>query len=115
MDTIDSHTNFIVAAPVEPTDKALTQKLSRCVADIEDVREAHLPAVIEFDGQSQARLTLFIVVRQHIDKEHIAALLRHNLSTRLSGNSGIDIKVIADDYPLLESIRATGCVVGWRD
>ncbi|OED39056.1 hypothetical protein AB833_16050 [Chromatiales bacterium (ex Bugula neritina AB1)] len=115
MDTIDSNTNILVAAPSEPTDKSLMQQLSRCVADIEEVREAHLPAVIEIGQASSARLTLVVVVRQNADKKQISNVLAGNMKSHLSAADQIDTRVVADDFPLLDSIRATGCVVGWRD
>jgi len=115
MDTLTSNTNFIVAAPRRATDKALAQKLSGYLADLDEVREAHLPAVIEFGATTEARLTLIVVVAQVADKDAIQQLLSKRMSGRFSATSKIDLKVVPDDFPLLQAVRDTGCVIGWRD
>ena len=115
MDTITAHTNYIVLAPDKPTQKALVKKISQALADIDDIREAHLPNVIEFGLSNTPKLTLFAVVNGGCDHEQLTTLLHSKINGGFFNKHAIAIKIIPEDFPLLESIRDTNCLVGWRD
>jgi len=56
MDTLNTNTTLVVSAPGKPTDPSLLRKISAVLSDLEEVREAHLPAVIEIGAATQSRL-----------------------------------------------------------
>ena len=115
MDTLSTNTNYIVVAPEKPVDKALIKRISRAVGDLEDVKEAHLPAVIELGKFDSPQLTLFVVVDKSADMQTVVDLLSRRLSGWFSLTSKVDLKVVDSDFPMLDSVRETGCVIGWRD
>lgn len=115
MDTLSTNTSYIVVAPEKPTDKGLIKRISRAVADLENVKEAHLPAIIELGKFDSPRLTLFVVVDKASDTQSVTDLLQQRLSGWFSLTSKVDLKVVDADFPMLNSIRETGCVIGWRD
>jgi len=115
MDPLSTNTSYIVVAPEKPADKALMKRISRAVADLEDVKEAHLPAVIELGKFDSPRLTLFVVVEKAADTQAVMELLKRRLSGWFSLTSKVDLKVVDAEFPMLNSVRETGCVIGWRD
>lgn len=115
MDTISTSTSYIVVAPEKPTDNSLIKRISQTVADLEEVKEAHLPTVIELGKFDSPQLTLFVVVEVGADTQVLTDLLRQRFSGWFSLTSKIDMKVVTTEFPMLESIRETGCVIGWRD
>jgi len=115
MDTLSTNTSYIVVAPEKPADSGLIKRISRAVADLEDVKEAHLPTVIELGKFDSPQLTLFVVVEVGVNTQLVADILRQRLSGWFSLTSKVDMKVVTTEFPMLESIRETGCVVGWRD
>ncbi len=115
METKTNSTSFIVAAPVKPTDKSLMQKMSGYLSDLDDVREAHLPTVIDFGTTGDPRLTLFVVVNAETDRDLVYQTLESRMNSRFSGTGNIALRVVTNTFPLLQAIRDTGCVVGWRD
>lgn len=115
MDTITAHTNYIVLAPSTPTDPALVKKVSQAMADIESIFEAHLPDVIEFGLTNKPVLTLFAVVADDCDTDELKDALNTKVNGGFFKKKTIDIKVISQNFPLLQSIRDTNCLVGWRD
>ena len=115
MDTLSTNTNYIVVAPEKPADKGLIKRISRAVGDLEDVKEAHLPAVIELGKFDSPHLTLFVVVEKSANTQVVQDLLKRRLSGWFSLTSKVDLKVVDTDFPMLDSVRETGCVIGWRD
>ena len=115
MDTITAHTNYIVLAPTTPTPKTLVKKISQAMADIDDIREAHLPNVIEFGISNTPELTLFAVASSECNQEQLKATLHSKINGGFFNKKAIAIKIIPEDFPLLQSIRDTDCLIGWRD
>lgn len=115
MDTITAHTNYIVLAPSEPTEQSLVKKISSAMADMEAIREAHLPDVIEFGLNNSPSLTLFAVVDTDCDFDQLKATLDGKINSGFFNKKSIDIKIIPKSFPLLQAIRDTDCLVGWRD
>lgn len=115
MDTLTAHTNYIVLAPSKPTDKALVKKISQAVADIDVIREAHLPDVIEFGLSNSPVLTLFAVVSAASDQDKLMETLNAKINAGFFNKKTIDIKIIPENFPLLQAIRDTNCLLGWRD
>lgn len=115
MDTVTHHTNYIVIAPDKPTDKALVKKISQAMADIEDIQEAHLPAVIAIGSASTPALVLFVVVDENSDGDNLLALLKSKINGGLFRKTEIEIKIVPPNFHLLPSIRNTQCLIGWRD
>ena len=115
MDTITAHTNYIVLAPTHPTHKGLLKKISLAMAEIEDIREAHLPNVIEFGPNNTPELTLFAVVNGDCNRDQLKELLHSKINSGFFNKNAVAIKIIPEDFPLLESIRDTNCLIGWRD
>ena len=62
LNTIKPSNTLVVAPPQKAPDSTLTKKISRALAELEEVREAHLPEVIEIGVSTRARLMLFVVV-----------------------------------------------------
>ncbi len=115
MDTITAQTNYIVLAPDQPTDKALVKKISQTLADIESIHEAHLPHVIELGKSNEPQLTLFAIVADDVDQSDLWNFLNAKINGGFFRKTRIDIKVIPKNFPLLQAIRDTNCLVGWRD
>lgn len=115
MDTLSTNTSYVVVAPEKPADKALIKRISRSMADLEEIREAHLPAVIELGKFESQKLMLFVVVDHGTDVMAVTQLLEQRLSGWFRLTSHIDLKVVKPDFPMLDSVRDTGCVIGWRD
>lgn len=115
MDTLTTNTNYIVAAPSKPTKASLVKKVSRELEEFQEIREAHLPTVIELGDLGAGKLTLFAVVTADCEKSKLHKALTNKINGRFLKKQNLDIKLIHEDFPLLESIRATNCIVGWRD
>lgn len=108
-------TNLLICAPRSPLPKKRLKKLSQMLSDLEEVREAHLPEVIEVGSPSGPAQVLFVV----IDPEHAIATVMHEIEARikriLRSNEHVDVRPITPEHSLLPTIRDTNCVVGWRD
>ena len=115
MDTVSSLTNYIVVPPTTPNDSGTTKRISKILSEFEEIREAHLPCIIEFGENTQAKPALFIVVTEHSNKHTLRKTIDHKLNGGFFRRKSIAIKVITEDYPLLQSIRDTKCLIGWRD
>lgn len=96
------------------TDKGTLKKLSRAMADIEQIREAHLPEVLDIGSGGKARPVLFVLVDEPDQRQPVEKLLKKRLAGPFGGNR-IEIRAISSDFPLLETIREVNCLVGWRD
>ena len=115
MDTITTLTNYIVLAPSTPTHKGLVKKISQAMADIDDIREAHLPNVIEFGLNNSPELTLFAVVNSECNQEQLKKTLHAKINGGFFNKNTVALKIVLEDFPLLQAIRDTDCLIGWRD
>ncbi len=115
MDTVSNLTNYVVVPPTSPNDSGTTKKVSRILADIEEIREAHLPCIIEFGENTQAKPALFVVVAEHSDKKSLRKKVDQKLNGGFFRRKSIAVKVITEEHPLLPSIRDAKCLIGWRD
>ena len=115
MDTITTQNNYIVVPPTTPNDKSTTRKISRMLEDLEDIREAHLPAIIEFGESTQAQPALFLLVTDNCDKNSLHTIIDQKINGGFFRRKSISIKVINENFPLLQSIRDARCLIGWRD
>ncbi|MEM7256142.1 MAG: hypothetical protein AAF404_02015 [Pseudomonadota bacterium] len=115
MDTVSSQTNYIVVPPSTPNDEGLVKKISQILADIEDIKEAHLPCLIEFGKSTQLKPALFVVVSDPCDRAQLYAVLDKKLNRGFFNRNPIEIKVVPGDFALLQSVRDAQCLIGWRD
>lgn len=115
MDTISSYTNYIVVPPSVPNDEGLVKKISQILADIDDIKEAHLPCLIEFGKSTQSKPALFVVVTEQCDRAGLHGQLNKKLNSGFFNRKSLDIKVVTPDFPLLQSVRDAQCLIGWRD
>lgn len=115
IDIVSNHTNYIVAPPPKPNDVALVKRISNLLADLEDIKEAHLPRVIEFSKSTESRMALFVVVSDSCDRPALYNLLDKKLNRGFFKRHFIEIKIVQNDFPLLQSVRDTQCLIGWRD
>ncbi len=115
MDTVSSHTNYIVVPPTTANDDNLVKKISNILADIEDIKEAHLPCLIEFGKSTESKQALFVLVDDHCDRQALHQLLDKKINSGFFKRNSIDIRVVLDDFPLLQSVRDAQCLIGWRD
>lgn len=115
MDTITAHTNYIVLAPEKPTNETLLKKVSQVLADIEEISEAHLPHVIQLGTNNAPVLTLFAVVSEEGDYGHLQNLLNTKINGGFFRKNRVAVKIISQNFPLMQSIKDANCLVGWRD
>jgi hypothetical protein len=115
MDTITTQNNYIVVPPTTPNDKSTTRKISRMLADLEEIKEAHLPSIIEFGESTQAKPALFLLVTDSCDKNSLHTIIDQKLNGGFFRRKTIAVKLIDEDFPLLQSIRDAQCLIGWRD
>jgi hypothetical protein len=115
MNIVSNHTNYIVAPPTAPNDQSLVKKISTLLADIDDITEAHLPCLIEFGKSTESKPALFVVVTDQCDRRSLHSLLHKKINGGLFNRKSIEIKIVQADFPLLQSVRDTQCLIGWRD
>ena len=115
IDTVSNHTNYVVVPPSAPNDESLVKKISAILADIEEIKEAHLPGLIEFGKSTQSVSALFVVVSDQCDRPALFELLNKKINNGFFKRNAIEIKIVQSDFPLLQSVRDTECLIGWRD
>jgi len=115
IDTVSNQTNYIVVPPAVPNDDALIKKISGLLADIEDIKEAHLPCLIEFGKSTESKQALFIVVNDNCDRAMLYDELNRKLNRGFFKRNTMEIKIVPDNFPLLQSVRDAQCLIGWRD
>lgn len=106
---------LLIGAPRRPVATALMKKLSKMLTDLELVKEAHLPEVVELGGDRSAELTLLVVVASDSAVIPVTGILEVRLEHGLPANQQIALRVVTEDFPLLAVTRSVQCVVGWRD
>lgn len=115
MDTITTQNNYIVVPPATPNDKSTTRKISKFLADIEEIKEAHLPSIIEFGENTHAKPALFLLVSEDCDRPGLQKLIDQKLNGGFFRRKSITVRVITENDLLLQSIRDAKCLIGWRD
>lgn len=110
---IDRHLLF--GRPKQHVSSELISRLSALVADIKPVREAYLPEVMELGLDMPASLSFFLVVDPPSRITQVRERIDRSIGDILPADPQIAVRVITPDYPLLQIIRDTRCVVGWRD
>lgn len=108
-------TGFLVSAPRRPPPKRLRKRLSALLADLEAVREAHLPDVLELGVDSTPRAVLILVVEPPAASRDVLETVRARLPEVLGRGETLAVRSLRPDHPQLASIRETQCVIGWRD
>ncbi len=108
-----SANRLIVGAPHRPVSDALMKKLSKLLSDLELVKEAHLPEVVELGAGRSAELTLLVVVLSDSAIVPVTGILEVRLEHGVK--TPISLRVVTEDFPLLPIVRSVQCVVGWRD
>jgi len=111
----DDSTKTIISPPVKPVKKKLLKTLSKVLSDIEPVREAHLPLVLEIGSNLPPALVLFVVVDPPSEIPVVMDTINTHFKFPLPEGKLLDIRPITKDFKLLPTIRDTKCVVGWRD
>ena len=104
IDTVSNHTNYIVVPPSMPNDESLVKKISSLLAEIEEIKEAHLPCLIEFGKSTDSKTALFVVVEDQCDRPALSSLLDKKLNSGFFNRKSIEIKVVQSDFPLLQSV-----------
>ena len=108
-------TKIIISPPVRPVKKKLLKTLSKVLSDIEPVREAHLPLVLEIGSNLPPALVLFVVVDPPSKIPVVVDTINTRFKFPLPKGELLQIRPITKDFKLLPTIRDTKCVVGWRD
>jgi len=111
----DTSTTLIVSPPRHPADRSTIKKISSVLGELDSVREAHLPDVIEIGASTHARPMLFVVVEPFDKATTVSQKLKKVFGGRLRLSGRLEYRVIAGDHPLLQNIRETDSMVGWRD
>jgi hypothetical protein len=108
-------TNVVIGAPVKPTTKTRLKRLSKLLSDLEEVREAHLPQVIELGSEKPPELVFYIVIDPETAIPGVMEKIRARLKDVLRAGETLDARPLPLDHELLPAIRNADCVVGWRD
>ncbi len=106
---------LLVGAPRRPVSAGLMKKLSKMMSDLELIKEAHLPEVVELGSDRSAELTLLVVVSSESAIIPVTGIMEVRMEHSLPRNSPITLRVVTEDFPLLAIVRSVQCVVGWRD
>ena len=106
---------LLIGAPRRPVDTALMKKLSKMLGDLELVKEAHLPEVVELGVGKSAELTLLVVVVSDSAIIPVTGILEVRIEHGFPADQQIALRVVTEDFPLLAVARSVQCVVGWRD
>lgn len=106
---------LLIGAPRRPVSTALMKKLSKMLADLELVKEAHLPEIVELGTGRSSELTLLVVVSTNSAIVPVTGILEVRLENGLPANQQIALRVVTEEFPLLAVARSVQCVVGWRD
>lgn len=113
---LDKSTNrLLIGTPRRPASAALMKKLSKMLTDLELVKEAHLPEIVELGGAGTAQLTLLVVVSSPSAVIPVTGILEVRLEHGLPAKQPVALLVVTEDFPLLAVARSVQCVVGWRD
>lgn len=115
MDIVSNHTNYIVVPPATPNDDGLVKKISGILSEIDEIKEAHLPCLIEFGKSTESKQALFVVVTERCDCPALYDLLNKKLNSGFFNRKAIAIKIVQPDFLLLQSVRDAQCLIGWRD
>ncbi len=115
MDTLNTNTALVVSPPGKPPDAALLRKISALLSELEEVKEAHLPEVIEIGSSTQSRLVLFVVVDSADNFPKVEKALARQFGGRLRFGGKLEYRIISPDFAMLQNIRDTKSIVGWRD
>jgi hypothetical protein len=115
MDTLNTNTTLVVSPPAKPTDPALLRKISALLSELEEVREAHLPEVIEIGAATQSRLMLFVVVDDADNTARVEKALARQFGGRLRFGGRLEYRIVTAEHSMLQNIRDTNSIVGWRD
>lgn len=115
MDTLKTNTALVVSPPSKPADPALIKKISALLGDLEEVREAHLPDVIEIGMSTKSTPMLFVVVASADHTKKVERALARRFGGLFRLGSRLAYRVVQPDFPMLADIRDTQSLVGWRD
>lgn len=108
-------TNMLITAPRRPWRRKRIKQISAILADIDEVREAHLPQVIEIGSTAPPEMTLFIVVEPASAVDAVMEKIGARLQSLLGRNETLNVRPIGCQDELLTTIRDVDCVIGWRD
>ena len=108
-------TGFVVGTPRQPLSRRRRRRLSAALADLEAVREAHLPELLDIGAGTEARLVLVVVVEPPAMTAEVLETVRARLPAALGRGERLEVRALATDHPLLPSVREADCVIGWRD
>jgi len=110
-----STSRLLIGAPRRTVSTALMKKLSKMLSDLELVKEAHLPEIVELGTGRSSELTLLVVVVSDSAVIPVTGILEVRLEHGLPANQQIALRVVTESFPLLPVARSIQCVVGWRD
>jgi len=91
------------------------KKLSKMLSDLELVKEAHLPEIVELGTGRSSELTLLVVVVSDSAVIPVTGILEVRLEHGLPADQQIALRVVTESFALLPVARSIQCVVGWRD
>ena len=108
-------TSILITAPRKPWRKKRIKQISAMLADIDEVREAHLPQVIEIGSTAPPEITLFIVVEPASAVATVMETIDARLAALLGRGETLKVRPISPQDELLTTVRGVDCVIGWRD
>lgn len=108
-------TNLLISAPLKPVSKKLIRRISEIICDIEEIREAHFPAVLSMGSENPAECALFLVFYQISEISSVMDSIGSDLAKVSRDSESFEVWPILQSDSLLETIRSANCVIGWRD
>ena len=108
-------TNLLISAPPKPLSKKLIRNISEIICDIEDIREAHFSNVLSMGSNDPAVCVLFLVFCQVSKISAVMESVGSELEKVSRDDVQFEVWPICQSDDLLETIRSTNCVIGWRD
>lgn len=108
-------THLLISAPLKPISRNLISRISEIICDIDEIREAHFPAVLSMGSNDAPECVLFLVFDQESKVSTIMESIGDDLAAIKRDVTPFEVWPICQSDSLLETIRMANCVIGWRD
>jgi hypothetical protein len=90
-------------------DRFLARTLAEALAEIVEIREAHLPMCFVEGGMPSPAQVLVLVCDGPADQRKLVGAVEDKIAPLLPYGARLDIWPLPSDAPLTESVRATEC------
>lgn len=111
---VPQNSKVIIGRPSVVPSEAILIAVKQVFERHSECTEAHLPQIFILGAMDLPRLALVLVCKEPSQFEEIASAGRRHLARYLPVDCSLDLWVIADTDPLLDSVKRAGCQIGKR-